>query len=359
MTDLTSPLTFAHGPALKNRFVLAPLTNQQSHADGRLSEDEIHWLAKRAEGGFGLTMTAAAQIDRHGIGFPGQLGCFDDAQLPGLRELAEKINAEGSHSVVQLHHAGMRTPHDLIEGKPVCPSDNEEFGARAMTLAEVEQVRDDFIAAAVRCEAAGFHGVEVHGAHGYLLCQFLSAEINTRDDRYGGSLENRARLTFEIIDGIRAACGPDFSLGLRLSPERFGMDLGEVREVARRVMAEGRIDYLDMSLWDVFKTPVDEAYQDRRLVDWFTDLPRGDVKLGAAGKLLTGAKCHEAMRAGLDFVVIGRGAILHHDFPNKVAADPDFEPAALPVSRAQLAQEGLGEAFIDYMSGWKGFVEAA
>jgi 2,4-dienoyl-CoA reductase-like NADH-dependent reductase (Old Yellow Enzyme family) len=359
MTDLTSPLTFAQGPALKNRSVRAPLTNQQSHADGRLSEDEIHWLSKRAEGGFGLTMTAAAQIDPHGIGFPGQLGCFDDAQLPGLRELAAKIDAEGSHSVVQLHHAGMRTPHDLIEGKPVCPSDNEEFGARAMTLAEVEQVRDDFIAAAMRCEAAGFHGVEVHGAHGYLLCQFLSAEINTRDDRYGGSLENRARLTFEIINGIRAACGPDFSLGLRLSPERFGMDLGEVREVARRVMAEGRIDYLDMSLWDVFKTPVDEAYQDRRLVDWFTDLPRGDVKLGAAGKLLTGAKCHEAMRAGLDFVVIGRGAILHHDFPDKVAADPDFEPAALPVSRAHLAQEGLGEAFINYMSGWKGFVEAA
>ena len=358
MTDLTSPLAFSLGPALKNRFVLAPLTNQQSHADGTLSADEIRWLSMRAEGGFGLTMTAAAQIDPHGIGFPGQLGCFDDAHLPGLRELAARINAEGSHSVVQLHHAGMRTPHDLIEGKPVCPSDNEEFDARAMTLAEVEKVRDDFIAAAVRCEAAGFHGVEVHGAHGYLLCQFLSAEINKRDDAYGGSLDNRARLTFEIIDGIRAACGENFSLGLRLSPERFGMDLGEVREVARRVMADGKIDYLDMSLWDVFKMPADEAYQERRLVDWFTDLPRGNVRLGAAGKLLTGAKCHAAIEAGLDFVVIGRGAILHHDFPEKVAADPDFEPATLPVSRDHLRREGLGESFIEYMSGWKGFVEA-
>ena len=359
MTDLNSPLTLAHGPALKNRFMLAPLTNQQSHADGLLSADEIRWLSMRAEGGFGLTMTAAAQIDSHGIGFPGQLGCYDDAHLPGLRELAANINAAGSHSVVQLHHAGMRTPHELIEGQqPVCPSDNEEFGARAMTLAEVEQARDNFIAAAVRCEAAGFLGVEVHGAHGYLLCQFLSAEINKRDDRYGGNLENRARLTFEIIDGIRAACGDDFSVGLRLSPERFGMDLMEVREVARRVMAEGQIDYLDLSLWDVFKTPVDEAYQDRRLVDWFTDLERGEVRLGAAGKLTTGAKCREAVEAGLDFVVVGRGAILHHDFPKQVSANPDFEPTALPVSRAHLRQEGLGESFIDYMSGWKGFVEA-
>ena len=357
MTDLTSPLTLAHGPALKNRFMLAPLTNQQSHADGTLSADEIRWLSMRAEGGFGLTMTAAAQIDPHGIGFPGQLGCYDDAHLPGLRELAANLNAEGSHSVVQLHHAGMRTPHDLIEGKPVCPSDNEEFGARAMTLAEIEKVRADFIAAAVRCEAAGFHGVEVHGAHGYLLCQFLSAEINMRDDPYGGSLENRARLTFEIIDGIRAACGPDFSVGLRLSPERFGMDLGEVRDVAQRVMAEAQIDYLDLSLWDVFKTPMDEAYQDRRLIDWFTDLERGEVRLGAAGKLTTGAKCREAMEAGLDFVVVGRGAILHHDFPQQVLANPDFEPVSLPVSRAHLRQEGLGERFIDYMSGWKGFVE--
>ncbi|MAA83901.1 MAG: NADH:flavin oxidoreductase, partial [Hyphomonas sp.] len=103
---------------------------------------------------------------------------------------------------------------------------------------------------------------------------------------------------------------------------------------------------------------VDEAYQDRRLVDWFTDLERGEVRLGAAGKLTTAAKCREAVGAGLDFVVVGRGAILHHDFPEQVFASPDFEPTTLPVSRAHLRQEGLGESFIDYMSGWKGFVEA-
>ncbi|KCZ50973.1 hypothetical protein HY29_06380 [Hyphomonas beringensis] len=357
MTDLDSPLTFAHGPAMKNRFMLAPLTNQQSHADGTLSEDEIHWLDMRGQGGFGVVMTAAAQIDPHGIGFPGQLGVYDDRHLPKLTELATKLNASGTHSVVQLHHAGMRTPHDLIDGKPVCPSDNEEFDARAMTLAEVEKVRDDFIAAALRCEKAGFHGVEVHGAHGYLLCQFLSAEINQRDDQYGGSLENRFRLTQEIIDGIRAACGPDFSVGLRLSPERFGMDLMEVRDVAQKVMREGKIDYLDMSLWNCFKLPQDEAYQDRDLIGWFADLERGNVRLGAAGKLTTGAACRKAMEAGLDFVVIGRGAILHHDFPEKVAADPDFEPISLPVPASHLRNEGLGQAFIDYMSGWKGFVD--
>lgn len=122
-------------------------------------------------------------------------------------------------------------------------------------------------------------------------------------------------------------------------------------------MTGGKVDYLDMSLWNTFKEPQDEAYKGKRLVDWFTDLPRGDCRLGAAGKLTTGKACHDAMEAGLDFVVIGRGAILHHDFPEKVLADPDFTPIALPVPEAHLRAEGLGDAFVTYMKSWKGFVE--
>ena len=90
-------------------------------------------------------------------------------------------------------------------------------------LQEVKQLRDDFIAAAVRSQQAGYDGVEIHGAHGYIVCQFLSELYNRRDDEYGGTLENRARLLFEIVNGIRQACGPEFLLGVRLSPERFGI----------------------------------------------------------------------------------------------------------------------------------------
>lgn len=358
MPQCSDPLPLNHGAAWPNRFMLAPLTNLQSHADGTLSEDEFHWLTKRAEGGFGATSTCASHVRERGIGFPGQLGIWSDSHLDGLKRLADKLNSEGTHSIVQLHHAGMRTPHDLISGAPECPSDNEETGAIALSADDVERLKDDFVAAAKRAERAGFQGVELHGAHGYLLCQFLSPEINRREDRYGGSLENRSRILFDLVERVRDECHDDFSLGVRLSPERFGVRLEEIVQVAQRLMTGAQIDYLDMSLWNVFKDPVDEACAGKPLLQYFTELDRGSVKLGAAGKLSTGADVRRALDSGLDFVIVGRSAILHHDFPRRVAQDPDFVPIELPVSADHLRDEGLGQPFIDYMSGWKGFVKA-
>ena len=355
-TDLFAPMTFKRGPAMKNRFMLAPLTNQQSGADGVLSQDEYHWLVKRAEGGFGLTMTCAAHVQKIGQGFEGQLGVFSDDHLPGLTRLAAGIKANDSLAVVQLHHAGMRSPKELIGEAPVCPSANEEFGARAMTTAEVEEMIEAFIVGAERAEKAGFDGVELHGAHGYVLCQFLSPEVNQRTDRFGGSLDNRTSVIREIIAGIRARCRPDFNLGIRLSPERFGLKLSEILSFAQSLMTAGDIDYLDMSLWDVFKLPVEEDYKDRSLMAWFAGLDRGSVRLGVAGKVLTAENARACLEAGMDFVLIGRGAILHHDYPKLVQADADFHPIALPVSQEHLAKEGLSPSFIQYMGNWKGFV---
>ena len=356
-SDLFTPLSLAHGPALKNCLVLAPLTNLQSHPDGTLSDDEFKWLTWRAKGGFALTMTCAAHVQRVGQGFPGQLGVFGDQHLEGLTRLAAKIREYGSIAVVQLHHAGMRSPKDQIGEAPHCPSDNEETGARALTLSEVEQLRDDFIAAAVRSEKAGFQGVEIHGAHGYVLAQFLSPEINKRTDRYGGSVENRARIIHEIIDGIRAQTGPDFSLGLRISPERFGLKLAEIVEVAKGVLADGRIDYLDLSLWDFAKAPLEEEFQSKSLMSYFADLPRGNVRVGCAGKVMTPADALACLEGGMDYVLLGRAAILHHDWPNRLAADPGFTPVKTPVSEAHLLAEGLSPGFVKYMATWKGFVE--
>jgi 2,4-dienoyl-CoA reductase-like NADH-dependent reductase (Old Yellow Enzyme family) len=108
VTKLSRPLDFANGRTMKNRFMLAPLTNQQSHSNGILSDDEYNWLTMRAKGGFGLTMTCASHVQAQGQGFPGQLGIFSDDHLPGLTRLAQGINTENSLSMVQLHHAGMR-----------------------------------------------------------------------------------------------------------------------------------------------------------------------------------------------------------------------------------------------------------
>ncbi|MFK8102650.1 MAG: NADH:flavin oxidoreductase [Saprospiraceae bacterium] len=354
---LNTPIHFTCGAILKNKFMLAPMTNTQSDEDGRLSDDEFHWLTMRAKGQFGLVMTCAAHVQAVGKGFPGQLGIFGDEHLAGHQKLAAGIKEHGSLAVVQLHHAGMRTPVELIEQAPVCPSKSEKHGARALSLAEVYQLREDFIAAALRAKQAGYDGVEVHGAHGYILTQFLSQKINQRTDEYGGDLNNRARLLFEIVNGIREQCGPDFLLGVRLSPERFGMQLAEIRTICQRFVTEGKIDFLDISLWDCFKLPEETEFQNKSLLAHFTELDYQKVKITVAGKIRTGAEVKRILAAGIDFVTIGRAGILHHDFPVQVINDPDFKPVDLPVSKAYLREEGLGESFIRYMQNWEGFVE--
>jgi len=356
MNNLYEPIALGK-TTVKNRFFLAPLTNTQSYADGRLSDDEYRWLTMRAQGGFGMTMTCAAHVQAVGQGFPGQLGIFSDDHLEGLTRLAAGIKASDSLAIVQLHHAGMRTPADLIGGQPVCPSDHSETDSRGLSTEEVEQLTEDFIAAAQRAEKAGFDGVEIHGAHGYILCQFLSPTINQRNDQYGGSLENRSRIIIDIINGIRQRCSPDFVLGVRLSPERFDIKLAEIIELSQQLMLAGTIDFLDMSLWDVFKEPAEEEFKGRTLASYFTDLERGDTKLGFAGSIRTPADAQRCLDLGIDFIMLGRAAILHHDFPEKMKVDPNFQPVTNPVAADHLRKEGLGEAFITYMSGWKGFVQ--
>ena len=356
MANPFEPLSIKRGPRMKNRFMLAPLTNSQSHEDGTLSDEEFNWLTMRARGGYGLTMTCASHVQAIGKGFPGQLGCFGDEHLAGLTRLASKIGEYGSISSLQLHHAGMRSPVGLIGTTPVCPSTNEETGARGLDHDEVVRLKEDFVSAAVRAEHAGFDGVEIHGAHGYIVCQFLSGEINRRDDGFGGSLENRSRLLFDIIDGIRARCRADFQIGVRLSPERFGMLLAEVIQVAQRLFDEGNIDFLDMSLWDVFKEPAEEAFRGRSLMSRFTELERGETRLGVAGKIQTPEDVTRCLDAGADFVIQGRAAILQHDFPERMRDDPDFSPVTIPVTRRYLENEGLSAPFIKYINNWKGFI---
>lgn len=349
-------VTFRHGPAMKNRFMLAPLTNQQSNPDGTLSADEERWLTMRAAGGFGMTMTCASHVEARGKGFEGQLGCFGDEHLPGLTRLAAGIRAQGSVAIVQLHHAGRRAPAELIGAAPVAPADDPDTGARRLSTDEVREVIESFVAAAARCEKAGFDGVELHGAHDYLLCEFLSAEFNDRTDDYGGSREARFRIVDEIIAGIRARCRPDFLLGVRLSPERFGLATADVVDAFERLVATGAVDFIDLSLWDVFKTATDERFANRPLLEVFTALDRGPVRLAVAGKLYSGPDVRRALDAGADIVAIGRAAITNHDFPRLVQADSSAAMRELPVPREVLAAEGLSPAFIDYMDNWKGFV---
>lgn len=356
MKDLFENIHFRCGAIMKNRFMLAPMTNTQSNEDGTLSEAEFNWLTLRAKGGFGLTMTCASHVQENGKGFPGQLGIFNDIHIAGHTRLVKAIRAEDSLAVIQLHHAGIRSPKELIKGNSVGPSDDEKTNSRGLTLQEVHTLRDDFIEAALRAQKCGYHGVEVHGAHGYILCQFLSSAYNQRNDEYGGTLENRSRLLFEIANGIRVKCGSDFLLGVRLSPEKFGMRLQEIKAVCKRFIKEGIIDFLDISLWDSFKEPEENEFKGKSLLEHFTTLEYGAVLLTIAGQIRSASDVRKVIDAGVDFVNIGRAAILHHDFPKKVHENIDFEPVSLPVSTSYLRSEGLSEGFIEYMKRWPDFV---
>jgi len=357
MNKLNDNIVFPCGISMKNRFMLAPLTNTQSNEDGTLSNDEFSWLTLRAKGNFGITMSCASHVQEIGKGFPGQLGIFDDKHIDGLKRLTDEIRKYESLSVAQLHHAGMRSPEDIIGEKPVCPSADEETKSRSLSNEEVNFLRDDFINAAVRAKKSGYDGVELHGAHGYILCQFLSSSINKREDEYGGSLENRSRIIFEIIDGIRSECGKDFLLGIRLSAERFGIKLTESKKLCQKLIDDGKIDFLDISLWDSFKDPVEEEHKGKTLLQHFTELNRKEVLLTVAGNIRTGEDVDKIISSDVDFVTIGRAAILHHDFPNKVLENQSFIPIDTPSPKEHLRKEGLSEKFIEYLKVFKGFVE--
>jgi 2,4-dienoyl-CoA reductase-like NADH-dependent reductase (Old Yellow Enzyme family) len=353
MTGFDEPLSFRRGPSLPNRFVLAPMTNKQSAEDGAVLDTEIDWLVRRAQGGFGGIITSESGVELRGRGFSTEPGSHTDHHIPGLTRMARAIKAAGSVATLQLNHAGMR---GYLPEERVSASEDVGLGARALHEEEIPDLIEAWGHAAARAEAAGFDGVQVHGAHGYLVAQFLSGTLNRRTDDWGGTPENRCRLLFAIVDAIRAATGPDFQLGIRLSPERYGQDIFEITTVIERLIDEGNIDSIDMSLWDAGKFPDDERLAREPIMRHFLQIPRGDVRMGITGRLRTGAALRAALDEGSDYLGIGKAGILYPDFPRLVRDNPDLEPEWLPVSADYLRSQAVSDAFIEYLTTWKGFI---
>ncbi len=358
MTSLATPITFRSGATARSRLALAPLTNQQSHEDGTISVDEHTWLERRAAGGFAIVETCAAHVSPEGQGFPGQLGVWGDHQLPGLRSLAAALAGHGALGLVQLYHGGVRSPSALTGQQPISASAFDETSPgferpRPATAAEIDRVHLDFVAAARRSAEAGFAGVELHAAHGYLFSQFLSRTINQRDDDWGGSLVNRARLLRDVARSVRAACPAPFTVGVRLSPEDFGhahgIDLDDTVQVAAW-LAEDGLDFVHVSLWDGRK--LSTKYPDRHPLALFrAALPR-DVPIVAAGKVWTRDDAEALRDHGADIIAVGRAAILDPDWARKALAGP-FEPERGPLTREQFRQRGVGDRFVDYLHRFK------
>ncbi|BCW50842.1 NADH:flavin oxidoreductase [Arthrobacter sp. StoSoilB13] len=359
MPILTDPLTLSTGAVLQNRFALAPLTNQQSHEDGTASAHDLHWFEQLAAGGYSLLTTAAANVQPTGKSFAGQLGIYDDRHIPGLAAMADIAHRHGILTSVQLHHGGAFARQDLIGSETlVGPSDGENAGARALTLLEAEQLRDDFIAAAGRAQRAGFDGIELHGAFGFILSAFLSPETNRRTDHYGGNPDGRSRLLREIIQGIRAACGPGFHIGLRLALSGQDPHLPELRDMVADFLERGQVDYLDLVIRSLGTRVEVGPHTGELLVEIFTDLPRASTKVGVSGDVMSSAGAQRALDHGSDFVFVASGAVVHHDFPQRALADHAYETPRPPLPASFFRDQGRSPAFVDYLQESLGFVEA-
>jgi 2,4-dienoyl-CoA reductase-like NADH-dependent reductase (Old Yellow Enzyme family) len=354
--SLFAPLVFRNGVSAKNRVVLAPMTNKQSHADGTLSEQELRWLTCRAEGGFGTVMTCATHVAKDGQGWPGELGTFDDTHLPGLTRLATALHSHQSLAIAQIFHGGARADRSVNGARAFSASASEQENTRAASEADLERVIGQFAAAAQRAEKAGFDGVEIHGAHGYLLTQFLSKTLNQRTDRWGGSLENRARLIREVTRAVRRCVAAKFAVGVRISPENYaslqGLDLDESLQLAQWLADDG-IDFLHLSLWRALLHT--QKRTDTSAITAFRATLPSDLPVLVAGALWTRQGAEEALARGADGVALGRVAIINPDWPLK-AQHEGFQPTRPPVTAEHLAAAGLSPSFIAYMRAWEGFV---
>ena len=359
MTDLLAPLRFPNGATAPNRIWLAPLTNQQSAADGTLSPEELRWLLCRAEGGFGVIESCAAWVSPAGQAWPGELGVASAAHEVALRPLGAGLRARGAVGLVQLFHGGARASRALT-GLPTwsaCTWQEESPGfepPQAASEPDILGVVEDFRQAALRCARAGLHGVELHGAHGYLLGQFLSATQNPRTDGWGGDLCGRARLLRAVLRAVRQAVPADFVVGVRISPEdrgqAVGLDLDESLQLAAW-LAEDGVDFLHLSLWEG-RQPTRKR-PDRHPIPLFREAVGPALPIVACGGVWTREDARFLVEQGADAVALGRAAIGDPEWPQRVAAGGG-EPLRPPFTHDQLVTAEVSEPFRTYLGRFRG-----
>ncbi|HPV50552.1 MAG TPA: FAD-dependent oxidoreductase [Smithella sp.] len=256
---LFSPFTI-NGMTLKNRAVMPPMATGYGNADNTVSERLLAYLERRAQGGTGLIITEVCAVDPRGKGFPNEIGVWSDDFIGALSRIPAALHRHGAKAALQLHHAGRETFEAVLGKKPEAPSaiPSAVLGqpCEAMSLERIAEIVRAFAQAAGRARQAGFDSVELHGAHGYLLNQFLSPFSNNREDEYGGSEENRMRFILEVIAAARKAVGDDFPLWIRISADemvRGGYDFSLMRRLAPRMVAAG-VDAIHCSV-GVYSTP--------------------------------------------------------------------------------------------------------
>ena len=251
-TVLFSPLRIG-GIEIVNRFVRSATHDYLSDDDGFVQDTQVDLYSKLAEGEVGLIITGHAHVQPSGKASPRQMAVYDDRFVEGLSRIPEAVGGFPSRVFLQIAHAGRQTKEKLCGCVPVSPSavpdPVSKTDPRELAPEEIRTLIADFTAAAVRARRAGFHGVQLHAAHGYLLSSFLSPHTNRRTDDWGGSVENRARVLVEILRRVKTACGPDFPVIVKLNSTDFlegGLSLGDAVRIARLLENDG-IDGIEVS----------------------------------------------------------------------------------------------------------------
>jgi NADPH2 dehydrogenase len=315
---------------IKNRIVMPPMTcSGFTGEDGLFTLNNIQRYRDRARGGVGLIIIEATSISKTGRLSPAQLGLWSDDQIKGFRRIADYGHDYKCRVLAQIHHAGLAAAGGVTQD-PVAPSDfqgisrsNRIIRARALTSAEIAILQDEYVASAVRAWKAGLDGVELHGAHGYLISQFFSPLVNHREDNYGGSLGNRTRFAAEIIAKIRLAAGPDFIISCRIgcdepdieSSIRIAQEL-EKAGVDLLHISTGMTGYIAGEIADIAVPPY---FHYNSIVYRGTQIKE---KVGVPVILVDGIRTpldadYLIKNNYADFVAIGRGLLVDPEWANK------------------------------------------
>jgi 2,4-dienoyl-CoA reductase-like NADH-dependent reductase (Old Yellow Enzyme family) len=335
---LFSPLSL-RGLTLRNRIVLSPMLTY-SAVNGYTNDTHLAHLAKFAVGGAGLVMVESTKIDPRGCSTPRDLGLWKDEFIPGMRRIVDLVKRYGAACGIQLGHSGRKArrsvpwegrvplreepgvdhgePWELI-GPSAVAHDEKYQSPREMTQADIEEIVEAWSQGARRALEAGFDVLEIHGAHGYLIHQFLSETANRRTDRYGGSLENRMRFAVEVMRGVRRCWPEEKPLFLRVSAvDETGWAIEDSIALARTLAAHG-VDVIDCSAGGMLDarpagaSPVTYGYQ----VPYAQAIRRGaGVKTMAVGLIVHADQAEAILQAGdADLVALGREYLVNPNWP--------------------------------------------
>jgi len=244
--------TTVNSMTLKNRFVRSATWEGMATDEGGCTTQLIDLMTQLADGGVGLIISGHAYVSREGQAGPKQMGIYEDRLLPGLTQMASAVHARNGKIIAQLAHAGCQAATSLSGLPAMGPSIRKGEKApfcREMTTIEIAEVIAAFAAGALRAQKAGFDGVQIHAAHGYLLSQFLSPFFNKRKDAYGGSIENRARIVLEVLGSIRQTTGKSFPVLIKVNSEDFvedGFSRRDMLDVCKMLESAG-VDAIELS----------------------------------------------------------------------------------------------------------------